>query len=128
MHVEIWWDPVCPWCYLGKAAFEAAFDRVERPERIRVTWRAFQLDPDASTEPGPATVDVMAEHELDRHRAHHLGITGVPTFVIDGETADLAEVKRRFRLRLTGRSGRGRVPVPGETARSVRESFRCGRA
>ncbi|MDA3624739.1 DsbA family oxidoreductase [Saccharopolyspora oryzae] len=62
MKIEIWWDPVCPWCYLGKKNFEAAYDRFEHPDRISVTWRAFQLEPDASTEPGPTTVDVMAPY------------------------------------------------------------------
>ncbi|MER7013276.1 DsbA family oxidoreductase [Saccharopolyspora sp. NPDC000359] len=62
MNIEIWWDPVCPWCYLGKKNFEAAYDRFGDPDRVNVTWRAFQLDPDAGTEPGPTTVDVMAPY------------------------------------------------------------------
>ena len=27
MHVEIWSDVVCPWCYIGKRRFEDALNR-----------------------------------------------------------------------------------------------------
>ena len=47
MDVEIWSDIACPWCYVGKRRFEAALARFEGRDDVRVTWRSFELDPDA---------------------------------------------------------------------------------
>lgn len=54
MKVEIWSDVVCPWCYIGKRRFEAALAQFEHADDVEVTWRSFELDPDAprvQTEP-----------------------------------------------------------------------------
>ncbi|MEA2267094.1 MAG: hypothetical protein QOE27_2677 [Solirubrobacteraceae bacterium] len=45
MHVEIWSDIACPWCYVGKRRFEAALAGFEHRDEVRVTWRSFELDP-----------------------------------------------------------------------------------
>jgi predicted DsbA family dithiol-disulfide isomerase len=50
MNVEIWSDIACPWCYVGKRRFEAALAQFEHREQVQVTWRAFELDPDAPAE------------------------------------------------------------------------------
>ena len=47
MHVEIWSDIACPWCYVGKRRFEAALARFEHRDEVTVTWRSFELDPQA---------------------------------------------------------------------------------
>jgi predicted DsbA family dithiol-disulfide isomerase len=49
MHVEIWSDIACPWCYVGKRRFEAALGGFEHAEDVQVTWRSFELDPGAPT-------------------------------------------------------------------------------
>ncbi|MGW4489680.1 DsbA family oxidoreductase [Amycolatopsis sp. NPDC004368] len=49
MHVEIWSDVVCPWCYLGKARFEAALAGFEHRNEVKVTFRSFELDPSRDT-------------------------------------------------------------------------------
>ncbi|MBO2455610.1 DsbA family oxidoreductase [Actinomadura barringtoniae] len=49
MRVEIWADVVCPWCYLGKRRFEQALEGFEHRDEVEVTYRAFQLDPQAET-------------------------------------------------------------------------------
>jgi predicted DsbA family dithiol-disulfide isomerase len=43
MHVEIWSDVVCPWCYVGTRRFSAALDRFEGD--VDMSYRAFELDP-----------------------------------------------------------------------------------
>jgi predicted DsbA family dithiol-disulfide isomerase len=43
MHVEIWSDVVCPWCYVGTRRFSAALDRFGGD--VDVSYRAFELDP-----------------------------------------------------------------------------------
>ena len=50
MDVEIWSDIACPWCFIGKRRFEAALQRFEHRDDVNVTWRSFELDPDAPHE------------------------------------------------------------------------------
>jgi predicted DsbA family dithiol-disulfide isomerase len=50
VHVEIWSDIACPWCYVGKRRFEAALAKFEHRDGVRVTWRSFELDPGAPRE------------------------------------------------------------------------------
>ena len=45
MHVEIWSDITCPWCYLGKRRFERALAGFEGARDVEVTWRSYQLNP-----------------------------------------------------------------------------------
>jgi predicted DsbA family dithiol-disulfide isomerase len=54
MNVEIWSDVVCPWCYIGKRRFEQALAGFEHRDAVTVTWRSFELDPQA---PRTRTVD-----------------------------------------------------------------------
>ncbi len=43
--LEIWSDPICPWCFIGKARLDRALEhRPDHPFEIR--WRPFQLNPD----------------------------------------------------------------------------------
>jgi predicted DsbA family dithiol-disulfide isomerase len=50
MDVEIWSDIACPWCYVGKRRFEAALAAFEHRDDVVVTWRSFELDPQAPVE------------------------------------------------------------------------------
>ncbi|ANH83997.1 disulfide bond formation protein DsbA [Niabella ginsenosidivorans] len=45
MQVEIWSDVMCPFCYIGKRNFEAAFEKFTNAKNIEVSWKSFQLDP-----------------------------------------------------------------------------------
>jgi predicted DsbA family dithiol-disulfide isomerase len=47
VDVEIWSDIACPWCYVGKRRFEAALAAFEHRDEVAVTWRSFELDPQA---------------------------------------------------------------------------------
>lgn len=63
MQVEIWSDVVCPWCYIGKRRFEAALADFPHRDSVEVTWRSFELDPDAprrSTE----TLNELLAHKM----------------------------------------------------------------
>ena len=51
VHVEIWSDIACPWCYVGKRRFEAALAGFEHRDDVQVTWRSFELDPSAPRRP-----------------------------------------------------------------------------
>jgi predicted DsbA family dithiol-disulfide isomerase len=61
MHVEIWSDIACPWCYVGKRRFEAALAAFEQRDDVRVTWRSFELDPDAPRERAVDSATRLAE-------------------------------------------------------------------
>ena len=63
MHVEIWSDIACPWCYVGKRRFEAALAAFEHRDDVTVTWRSFELDPSAPADRG---VDA-ATHLADKY-------------------------------------------------------------
>ena len=66
MHVEIWSDIACPWCYVGKRRFEAALAAYEHADEVTVTWRSFELDPHAPRE---------REHDATTHLSEKYGTT-----------------------------------------------------
>jgi len=66
VHVEIWSDIACPWCYVGKRRFEAALAEFEHADEVQVRWRSFELDP---------TAPRVYEGELAAHLAEKYGMT-----------------------------------------------------
>ena len=60
MQVEIWSDPVCPWCYLGKRRFERALESFDHRDEVTVVYRSFELDPSAPPGVTTPTVDRLA--------------------------------------------------------------------
>jgi predicted DsbA family dithiol-disulfide isomerase len=60
IEVEIWWDVVCPWSYLGVHRATTALARPVRDGTVRVTWRSYELDRTRPTTPGPNAVDDAA--------------------------------------------------------------------
>jgi predicted DsbA family dithiol-disulfide isomerase len=70
MNVEIWSDVACPWCAIGKRRFEAALEGFEHRDEVRVTWRSFELDPDAPAERTGDRVDALAKkYGISREQA-----------------------------------------------------------
>ena len=61
MHVEIWSDIACPWCYIGKRRFEAALAGFGHRDEVTVTWRSFELDPEAPSERTGDRAERLAE-------------------------------------------------------------------
>lgn len=52
--MEIFSDVVCPWCYIGHARFAKAAERFRaKGGRIEVTFRPFQLSPEATSDGEP---------------------------------------------------------------------------
>jgi predicted DsbA family dithiol-disulfide isomerase len=44
LQIEVFADPVCPWCWIGKRRLEAAL--AARPDiEATISWRPYQLDP-----------------------------------------------------------------------------------
>jgi predicted DsbA family dithiol-disulfide isomerase len=78
VDVEIWSDIACPWCYIGKRRFEAALDRFEHRDEIRVIWRSFELDPEAPPERSGDLAARLAEKygmSLEHARAAQQNLT-----------------------------------------------------
>lgn len=49
MRIDIIYDVVCPWCYIGKRRLEQALGRC--PEvRVKLRWRPFLLNPEMPTD------------------------------------------------------------------------------
>jgi predicted DsbA family dithiol-disulfide isomerase len=44
MHLDIFSDTICPWCYVGKRRLARALAARPQP-KMAVRWRAFQLNP-----------------------------------------------------------------------------------
>ena len=80
MHVEIWSDIACPWCYVGKRRFEAALAAFEHRDEVRVTWRSFELDPAAPAEREGDRAEHLARKygsSVEQARAMEAQMTGV---------------------------------------------------
>lgn len=45
VHIDIYSDVICPWCYVGKRRFERALAQLHGGVPTRVRWRPFQLNP-----------------------------------------------------------------------------------
>jgi len=70
VHVEIWSDIACPWCYVGKRRFEAALAAFEHRDEVTVTWRSFELDPEAPAErEGDQATHIARKYGIDREQA-----------------------------------------------------------
>src|SRR5437868_12949643 len=61
MQVEIWSDPVCPWCYLGKRRFDRALESFGHRDEVTVVYRSFELDPSAPAGVTTPTVERLAD-------------------------------------------------------------------
>lgn len=49
IRLDIFSDPVCPWCYIGKANLDRALEaRADHP--FQIEWHPFQLNPDMPAE------------------------------------------------------------------------------
>lgn len=45
MEIDVFFDPICPWCYIGKRRLQRALG--QRPSiSARLNWRPFMLNPD----------------------------------------------------------------------------------
>jgi predicted DsbA family dithiol-disulfide isomerase len=70
MDIEIWSDIACPWCYVGKRRFEAALAAFEHRDEVAVTWRSFELDPEAPAQrPVDSATHLAEKYGMSRDEA-----------------------------------------------------------
>ncbi|MCG5218967.1 DsbA family oxidoreductase [Streptosporangium sp. KLBMP 9127] len=66
MLVEVYFDVLCPWCYIGKRRLATA---LKSRDDVHVIWRSFELDPDGSPIPGLTAEQVITTYQNDPARA-----------------------------------------------------------
>lgn len=84
LKLDIFSDPVCPWCYLGKANLERALEA--HPDHpFEVEWHPFQLNPDMPAE-GVVKRDYLAARfggKLDQIHQHFRDMAAKAGVVMD---------------------------------------------
>lgn len=45
IHIDVYSDVICPWCYVGKRRLERALRQGADRVNVEVAWRPFQLNP-----------------------------------------------------------------------------------
>jgi predicted DsbA family dithiol-disulfide isomerase len=46
LHIEIYSDLICPWCYIGRRRLESGIKQLKASEPPTILWRPFELNPD----------------------------------------------------------------------------------
>ncbi|MER6308485.1 DsbA family oxidoreductase [Streptomyces sp. NPDC001739] len=73
MRVEIWSDIACPWCYIGKARFEAGLAAFAHRDQVEVVHRSFELDPKAPPASDVPVLDMLAaKYGVSRAQAEQM--------------------------------------------------------
>jgi predicted DsbA family dithiol-disulfide isomerase len=52
LELDLWADVICPWCYLGHVRLSTAIEQLGLRDQVRIRFRAFLLDPSATSTPG----------------------------------------------------------------------------
>ena len=66
IHVDVWSDVACPWCYIGKRRFEEGVRRLleSAPHAdVQVTYRSFELAPDQPLDETSTVVEYLSERK-----------------------------------------------------------------
>jgi predicted DsbA family dithiol-disulfide isomerase len=92
MHIDIWSDVVCPWCYLGKRRLERALEVFEHRSDVTIAHRSFQLDP---SRPRHQTTSrrqmLMAKYRLSEDQVKAMDQRMEQTAAADGLTYHLTD-------------------------------------
>ena len=63
LHVDVWSDIACPWCYIGKRKFEAGLAAFDGADDVTVTYHSFELSPDTPQDYDGSVVDFLSAHK-----------------------------------------------------------------
>jgi predicted DsbA family dithiol-disulfide isomerase len=80
LHVEVWSDIACPWCYIGKRRFATALADFPHRDHVEVTWKAYELSPHTPVGPGRPEVEALSAHKgipVDRVQQMFAQVTAV---------------------------------------------------
>ena len=111
MIIDVFSDPICPWCFIGKRRMEKALELNGLTGRVTVRWRAFQLNPGMPPD-GMDRTDYLALKFGGEERATQIydmireagkGV-GIP-FEFDRIKRTPNTIKAHRLIRFAGRSG-----------------------
>ena len=111
MIIDVYSDPICPWCFIGKRRMEQALELNELVGKVTVRWRAFQLNP-GMPPGGMDRADYLALKFGGGERAAHIYETIRDTGETVGIPFEFNRIKRTPNtikahrlIRYAGRSG-----------------------
>ena len=61
IHIEIWSDVVCPFCYIGKRRLEKTLSNFAHRDAVQIEWKSFLLDPETVTSPETSITQHLAD-------------------------------------------------------------------
>lgn len=61
MHIEIWSDYACPFCFIGKHRLEQALTSFTKKDHVTIEFKSFQLDPEAPLYKGEDYYESLAK-------------------------------------------------------------------
>ena len=100
MNIEIWYDLVCPWCYLGKQRLESVLAGFAGD--VTMTFRAYQLDPAPVPAGRPikqAMIDKVGDpQQVEQMFRHVTGIARAEGLALDYDRAIAANTFDAHRL------------------------------
>ncbi|MEV6842039.1 DsbA family oxidoreductase [Actinoplanes sp. NPDC051411] len=111
MDIQVWSDVICPWCYLGRRRLERALS--EFPGDVKVTYRAYQLDPSPVPQPLPIKEALAAKFggssRADQMFEHVTGVAAADGLRLDFDHAIAANTFDAHRL-IAWAAGQDRQP------------------
>ena len=94
VEIEIWSDIACPWCMVGKRRFETALAAFEHRDEVSVTFRAFELDPQAPPERrGDHTALLARKYGMPVEQAQAMPEQMTAVAAAEGVTFDFSRVR-----------------------------------
>jgi len=63
MHIDVWTDVACPWCYLGIRHLRTALADFEHADEVEVVAHAYFLDPELSERSELSEVEYLMAHK-----------------------------------------------------------------
>ncbi len=63
IHVDVWSDIACPWCFIGKRKFEAGLAAFDGADDVTVTYHSFELAPDTPVDFEGSEADFLSAHK-----------------------------------------------------------------
>ena len=70
MKIKLWFDIVCPYCYLGKKNLEIALENFGHKDEVTIDYRSYQLIPDAEKNTGINIIEnLMKKYNITKDEA-----------------------------------------------------------
>ncbi|OLN94319.1 Uncharacterized protein YwbO 1 [Colletotrichum chlorophyti] len=112
INIKVISDPVCPFCYLGKARLNKAIEMYKKTypggkdDNFNVTWQAYYLDPTAPSKGVPVNERMAARFGAERLEMMHarmkmLGAAEGFNFTFDGKVGHTRDAHRAVQLAKT---------------------------